>query len=54
MAFKDILVHIDDTTACGKRLEVAIRLTEAYEAHLIGLYVLRPLMLPLGLSVKWG
>lgn len=54
MALKDILVHIDDTTACGKRLEAAIRLTEAYEAHLIGLYVLRPLMLPPGAISEMG
>ena len=46
MALKDILVHIDDTTTCGKRLEAAIHLTEACDAHLTGLYVLRPLMLP--------
>ena len=54
MALKDILVHIDDTTACQKRLEAAIHLSKAYEAHLIGLYVLRPLMLPPGAISKMG
>jgi len=54
MALKDILVHIDDTTACQKRLEAAIHLSKAYEAHLIGLYVLRPLMLPPGAISEMG
>lgn len=54
MPLRDILVHIDDTTACQKRLEAAIHLSEAYEAHLIGLYVLRPLMLPPGAISEMG
>lgn len=54
MPLRDILVHIDDTTACQKRLEAAIHLSEAYEAHLIGLYVLRPLMLPPGVISEMG
>jgi nucleotide-binding universal stress UspA family protein len=40
MALKDILVHIDDAGHCRARLDAAIALAAAHDAHLIGLYVL--------------
>ncbi len=40
MAFKDLLVHVDQTKACPTRLDAAIRIARAHEAHLTGLYVL--------------
>ena len=39
MALKDILVHIDDGRHCRARLDAAIALAAAHQAHLIGLYV---------------
>ena len=39
MAYKDILVHIDDGNACAGRLAAAIDLARAHGAHLTGLYV---------------
>jgi nucleotide-binding universal stress UspA family protein len=39
MALKDILVHVDDGKACEARLETAVNMANAHEAHLIGLYV---------------
>ncbi len=39
MAFKNILVHIDDGKACADRIQAAIALAQAHEAHLTGLYV---------------
>ncbi len=39
MALKDILVHVDDGKACEARLETAVNLAQAHDAHLIGLYV---------------
>lgn len=39
MAFKDILVHVDNSAHCAIRLEVAARLAEAQQAHLIALNV---------------
>jgi nucleotide-binding universal stress UspA family protein len=39
MAFKNLLVHIDDGKACTDRIQAAITLARAHEAHLTGLYV---------------
>ena len=46
MGLKDILVHIDNRKPCQARLEVAINLALAHQAHLIGLYVLSEPYLP--------
>lgn len=40
MSFKDILVHIDRNKSTAARLETAINLAAAHQAHLTGLYVL--------------
>ncbi len=37
MAFKDLLVHIDDSKACGERIEAAIRLAKRQDAGLTGI-----------------
>jgi nucleotide-binding universal stress UspA family protein len=34
-----MLVHVDSSTASAERLEVATQLAQAFDAHLIGLYV---------------
>lgn len=47
MAFKDILVHVDNTPQCRERLAAAALLAQAAEAHLIALNVrTRPLLPP--------
>lgn len=46
MAFKSLLVHIDDTDACAARIEVAVALARAHEAFLTGLYVAGDVSLP--------
>jgi len=38
MAYKNILVHIDDSKVSSKRLEAAIGLAQAHGAHLTGIY----------------
>jgi len=38
MAFKDILVHVDDSDACPQRMEIAIRMAADHEAHLTALF----------------
>jgi hypothetical protein len=38
MAFKNLLVHIDDSEANTKRLAAAIALAHAHGAHLTGIY----------------
>lgn len=40
MALKDILLHLDNSTSCAARLDVAISLAKAHGAHLKGLYVI--------------
>lgn len=39
MAYKDLLVHLDDTKGCAARVDAAIALAIAHEAHLTGVYV---------------
>ncbi len=46
MAYKDILVHIDDDKACVDRIQAAIALARAHEAHLTGLYIATDPVLP--------
>jgi nucleotide-binding universal stress UspA family protein len=38
MAIKDILVHVDNTPACARRMELAARLAQQHQAHLIALF----------------
>jgi nucleotide-binding universal stress UspA family protein len=40
MAYKDLLVHVDDSKACDARVQAAIELAVAHEAHLSGVYVI--------------
>jgi len=40
MEFKDILVHIDSTPQCAKRVELAIHLARRHDAHLSGLFAI--------------
>ena len=49
---KDILVHMDRDKECGERLNVAIRLARAHEAHLTGAYVIPHSRIPQYLEVQ--
>jgi nucleotide-binding universal stress UspA family protein len=40
MAYKDLLVHVDDTKSCAGRVQAAVDLAIAHEAHLTGVYVI--------------
>jgi nucleotide-binding universal stress UspA family protein len=40
MAYRDLLVQIDDTKACAKRIEAAVGLAASHGAHLTGVYVI--------------
>jgi nucleotide-binding universal stress UspA family protein len=40
MAYKDLLVHVDDTRSCAARLQAAVDLAAAHEAHLTGVYII--------------
>ena len=39
MAYKDLLVHVDETKGCAARVRAAIELAIAHSAHLTGVYV---------------
>jgi nucleotide-binding universal stress UspA family protein len=40
MTYKNLLVHLDDSRSCARRVAFAIDLAAAHEAHLTGLYVI--------------
>jgi nucleotide-binding universal stress UspA family protein len=42
VTYRTLLVHIDDTRQSNARVSFAIDLAKQYDAHLIGLYVVRP------------
>jgi nucleotide-binding universal stress UspA family protein len=46
VTYKTIMVHLDSGTRRPERLELACRLAEDYDAHLIGLFALEPLHIP--------
>ena len=46
MAYKDILVVLDDTAECEARVDVALGLAQRHEAHLMGLMVIEPTHIP--------
>ena len=41
MAWKSLLVHVDDAPSCRSRLDVAIRLAREFGAGLVGVYLVR-------------
>lgn len=52
MAFKDLLVHVDSSKASAARVDAAIRLAQAQQARLIGLYVLPRVEIPMYAEVQ--
>jgi nucleotide-binding universal stress UspA family protein len=40
MAYKDLLVQVDDTRSCAARLQAAVDLAVAHDAHLTGAYII--------------
>lgn len=54
MAFKDILVHVDNSARCRARLEVAALLARAQDGHVIALNVRTRPVLPPFLTSQFG
>ncbi|PWC54921.1 universal stress protein [Azospirillum sp. TSO22-1] len=46
MAFKDLLVVVDDTPAAAARIDVAAQLAVKHDAHVTGLYVITGPLIP--------
>ena len=38
MAYRDLLLHLDDSKGCAKRVDAAVRLAAGHSAHLTGFY----------------
>ena len=54
MAYKDLLVQIDDTKACDTRIEAAIDMANRFNAHLTGLYLVPEIILPVAAEGYFG
>lgn len=46
MTYKNLLVQLDSTKACEKRVAAALELADRFDAHLVGLYVSPELSVP--------
>jgi nucleotide-binding universal stress UspA family protein len=46
MVYKDLLVHLNESKHRARRLEIATRMAERFDAHLIGLYTVPDLYIP--------
>lgn len=54
MAFKDILVYVDDAKSCPARLSLAVAMAHQYGAHLIGLHIRVEPQLPQFVVAEYG
>lgn len=46
MSYKSMVVHLDNDRRCSERVDIAARLALDFDAHLTGLYLLRPPEIP--------
>lgn len=46
MSYKTILLHLDEQPRRNERLEIAIRLAEAFDGHLVGAFAARSAFIP--------
>jgi nucleotide-binding universal stress UspA family protein len=53
MALKNILVHVDDTSQCKQRLDVACVLARQHGAHLSAIYVVPLPIVPAVMSTGY-
>ncbi len=54
MAYKDLLVHVDDSNACKARIDAAIELASRFDAHLTALYLVPEIILPVAAEAIWA
>ncbi|MEM8948668.1 MAG: universal stress protein [Pseudomonadota bacterium] len=50
MAYKDLLVKVDDSPACEARTDAAIELARRFDAHLTALYLVPEITLPMAVE----
>ena len=54
MTYKSIMVHVEGTTRCRSRIELARALAERFDAHLTGIYTIGPTEIPGYLRAELG
>lgn len=54
MGYKNLLVQLDSSKACAKRVAAAIDLAQRFDAHLVGLYVSPELSVPSFIEAQLG
>lgn len=54
MTYKTLLVHVDSAKRCAMRVDIAIRLAQEFDAHLVGLHVLQQVILPAYVATEVG
>ena len=54
MAYKDLLVHVDDSPSCQARVDAAIELACGFDAHLTALYLIPEIVLPVAVEGYMG
>ncbi|WP_366555013.1 universal stress protein [Aquibaculum sediminis] len=54
MGYKNLLVQLDTTKACQKRVSAALELAQRFDAHLVGLYVSPELSVPSFIEAQLG
>ena len=54
MTVKDILVHVDNGKACRTRIETARDFANRHQAHLTGVYVIQPFIVPVYAEIPIG
>jgi nucleotide-binding universal stress UspA family protein len=54
MAYKDILVQVDDCNGCEARIDAAIELAGRFDAHLTALYLIPEIILPIAAEGYFG
>ena len=54
MAYKDLLVQVDDSKGCEARIAAAIELADRFDAHLTALYLIPEIILPIAAEGYFG
>jgi nucleotide-binding universal stress UspA family protein len=54
MTYKDLLVQVDDSTACKARVGAALEIAERFDAHLTALYLIPEIILPIAAEGYFG
>ncbi len=54
MAYKHLVVHVDDSSGCDVRMRAAIELAQRFDAHVTALYLIPEIILPIAAESYLG